>query len=135
MSGDSLIGKGQIHPWRRSSRLFCRLCKDPIYAENAVYVGEGVVVDEDGSKRADREDVMCPECAFYVTNDSHKAQIAKLDLMAKALAKAEAAGLPQLELEAMAEGWIRRMERDSLEQFRKKLDQDVSLMAKFEGRT
>lgn len=130
----SLTNKREILGSRGRSTVFCRLCGDMIYARNVVHFGEGVIEGEDGSRRAEKETDLCPPCALYVANDKNKANMEKLELMVRSIAKAEAAGLPQRELEAIAEGWAKRMERDSLEAFRRRIEQDITMMAKFEGR-
>jgi hypothetical protein len=89
-----------------------------IYARNVVHYGEGVIEDEDGSRRAEKETDLCPECALYVSQDKHKDDIARLGLMVRAIASAERAGYPQWQLEAMAAGWEKRMAKGSIEDSR-----------------
>jgi len=130
----SLTNKREILGPKGRSTVFCRLCGDMIYARNVVHYGEGVIEDEDGSHRAEKETDLCPACALYVSQDKHKDDIARLGLMVRAIASAERAGYPQWQLEAMAAGWEKRMAKGSIEDFKKQIEADLILMAKFEGR-
>lgn len=130
----SLTNKREILAPKGRSTVFCRLCGDMIYARNVVHYGEGVIEDEDGSRRAEKETDLCPECALYVSQDKHKDDIARLGLMVRAIASAEKAGYPQWQLEAMAAGWEKRMAKGSIEDFKKQIEADLIMMAKFEGR-
>lgn len=83
----------------------CSVCGDAVYREKVVWGGQGVVEDEDGSRRAEVERALCPECAVRWADERWREEVERRGLGALAVAKLVAMGAPQWMVDAEAVKW------------------------------